>query len=113
MAEGTGLKVAQRHSGDTLMGVFGTPLTTTVNSFDDAVESTDLPTEKWYRFISTEDCHILFDNEHDATTDDMFFKAGIPEVFYLGGGLTRISAIKDSTAGILYITQLQTDPQPA
>jgi hypothetical protein len=110
--EQPGLQFAQRHGNDILMGVFGTPLTTTVVEFDDAEEAEDLPTDKWYRLIATEDCHVLFSNDDDATTADMLMKAGLPEVFYLGGGLTRISVIKNATAGDLYITQLQTNPKP-
>lgn len=111
MAETAGPVAAQRFTEDTLMGVFGTPLTTTLNSFDAAVATTGLVTAKWYRFISTQDCHILFAASGSATTSDMFLKAGIPEIFYLGAGLTRVSVIKKRTAGILYITQMQTNPK--
>jgi len=111
MAETTGPVAAQRFGEDTLMGVFGTPLTTTLNSFDTATETTGLVTAKWYRFVATQDCHILFAASGSATTSDMFLKAGVPEVFYLGGDLTRVSVIKNTTAGILYITQMQTNPK--
>ena len=113
MAENIGQTKSKRKADDTLMGVFGYPKTgsTTAVSYDSAAAGTGLIPDKWYRVVATTACHILFANSGNATTSHMYLAAGIPEVFYLDEGVTRVSAIKASggTAGILYLTQIQTN----
>lgn len=113
MPEGAGGKAAERGAAETLLGVFGLP-----NSAQDikqaftgaAAAITTARAEKWYRFIATQDCHLLFAAAGNATASNMLLKAGVPEVFYMGN-IARISVIRDTADGDLYLTELQIAPR--
>lgn len=112
MSENTGQTPSKRNGDDILMGVFGMPdtgNTVAVSYTGTAAAGTGLVPDKWYRLVCTTDCFVLFANTGDAAAGDMFMKAGIPEVFYLDG-VSRISAIRLTDSGSLYITQIQTNP---
>jgi hypothetical protein len=56
------------------------------------------------RLLATTDCHISFDGSA-ATTNDLRLPAGIAEYFKVNTGST-IRAIKNTTAGTLYISRM-------
>jgi hypothetical protein len=56
------------------------------------------------RLLATTDCHLSFDGS-TANTNDIRLPAGIAEYFKVLNGST-IRAIKNTTAGTLYITRM-------
>ena len=113
MSERAGEVYSARKDDEVLMGAFGSPDTanTKATAFtDSATATTDLKEGKWYRFVATQDCHLRFAMLGDATTSDMFMKAGVPEVFYVSL-ITRVSAVQNSANGTLFATPLMTNPR--
>jgi hypothetical protein len=60
------------------------------------------------RLHSTTDCYIKFGDLSTlaAVVGDMFLKANTPEYFTMRGD-SRISAIRDSVSGTLYVTEME------
>ncbi|MBI1275376.1 hypothetical protein GC177_05325 [bacterium] len=60
------------------------------------------------RIISTTDCFVKIGNSGDspsATVNDMFVKAGVPEVFTIAPG-AKVAFIQSSAGGAGYVTEL-------
>lgn len=111
MTERSGAIDSARETREILMATHGTPDTGSTKSLaftDTAAAVTGLLVDKWYRLIATEDCFIHFHAAEDATTSHMFLNAGVSEFFYTGN-LTRISAIRSTASGTLYLTAMQTN----
>lgn len=77
-------------------------------SYDGSTASSEIAGEAQpfciVRLLATTDCHLSFDGTA-ATTNDMRLPAGIAEYFKVNTG-TVIRAIKNTTAGTLYITRM-------
>ena len=60
------------------------------------------------RLHSTTDCYVKFGDLSTlaALVTDMFLKANTPEYFTMRGN-SRISAIRDSVSGTLYVTEME------
>lgn len=111
MGERDGICGATRHQEEVMMGAFGLPDTVntiTITTTSTAAASTSLKKHKWYRFCATQDVYVRIAALGDATSSSMFMKAGVPEIFYMGEQ-TRVSALRVSADGVLYMTPIITD----
>lgn len=91
--------------------VVGYPVIFEIVSFDASTATTAaLTPEAAYLFQATKDCHIVFAASPTATTAATRLWEGVPYMFTMpAGSALKVAAIKNATAGLLYISTMTPD----
>lgn len=61
-----------------------------------------------YKLTATTNCHVIFTNggSADATTSDDYLVADVPYWYGTDSAVNRVSAVRASADGTLYVTKL-------
>tara|TARA_B100001093_G_C26831087_1_gene1016162 strand:- start:339 stop:653 length:315 start_codon:yes stop_codon:yes gene_type:complete len=84
----------------------GTTQTITTSGSSAATSSGVATSTRVVRIVATEDCHITFATSPTATTSLPFLPAKQVEYFKITGG-HKVAAIQSSTAGTVYVTEME------
>ncbi len=84
----------------------GMPASCELVNFDGSVQSGELTERKTFLLQTTQTCHVTFGTSPTATTSHTPLFNDRDYWFTIRGSGIKVAAIKGSTAGILYLTEM-------